>query len=126
MLPVLTVQPVISVLPAGMLNVLHGLMPPASKLPFWNGAAAAAYRLAPAHLADQWSFLAAGRLVEGVLQRAGAGVSRASFVATLQQTRRFATGFSPPLTFDADHSRGTDAVRLWRLDPRSGALTPVE
>src|SRR5262245_57643791 len=41
MLPTLTVHPVMSVLPAGMLNVLHGDRPPASKLPFWKGAAQA-------------------------------------------------------------------------------------
>jgi len=89
-------------------------------------ALAAAYHLAPAHLSDQWSLLAAARLAENVLQRAGAGVSRASFVATLQQTRRFATGFSPPLTFDAERSRGTDVVRLLRLDPKTRSLTPAE
>jgi hypothetical protein len=91
-----------------------------------DAALASAYHLAPAHLADQWTFLAAARLAENVLQRAGAGVTRASFVATLQQTRRFTTGFSPPLSFDADRSRGTNAVRLLRLDPRTGTLIPVE
>jgi hypothetical protein len=34
MLPTLTVQPVMIVLPAGMLNVLQGTMLPDSKLPF--------------------------------------------------------------------------------------------
>ena len=37
MFPTLTVQPGMSVLPAGTLNVLQGFVP--SKLPFWNGAA---------------------------------------------------------------------------------------
>src|SRR6266700_567003 len=41
MFPALTVQPGMSVLPTGMLNVfVHvPLLPPISKLPFWNGAA---------------------------------------------------------------------------------------
>ncbi len=89
-------------------------------------AAAARYRLAPARLADQWSLLAAARLVEHVLQRAGADLTRASFISTLRTTRNLATGFSPPLSFDADRSRGTDTVRLLRLDPGKDALTPVE
>jgi hypothetical protein len=89
-------------------------------------AAAAAYRLAPARLADQWALLASARIVEEVLRRAGAGVTRQSFVAELQSTRGLATGFSPPVSFDASRAHGTDVVRLLRLGRARGTLTPVE
>lgn len=89
-------------------------------------AVAEAYRLAPARLAEQWSVLAAVRIVEEVLRRAGAGVTRESFLSTLQSTRDLATGFSPPMSFGQGRIQGTSVVRLLRLDRRSGTLTPVE
>jgi hypothetical protein len=62
--------------------------------------------------------LATARILEEVLRRAGAGVTRESFVAALPSVRGLATGFSPPV--------GTDVVRLLRLDRQAGTLTPID
>lgn len=87
--------------------------------------AAAAYHLEPVQLADKWGLLAAGRLLVHALSRAGADLSRASFAATLRSTRHLKTGFSPPLSFDADCFRGTEVVRLLRFDAAKRTLTPL-
>ncbi|HKR67191.1 MAG TPA: c-type cytochrome [Thermoanaerobaculia bacterium] len=55
------------------------------------------------------NILAAASVVEETLRRAGRGVTRESFVTTLESLRDFRTPFGPPLTFSRTHHRGTSA-----------------
>jgi hypothetical protein len=82
-----------------------------------------AIAVAGAHRVEQWSLLAAARVLELSLTRAGRDVSRESLVAALESAYALETGYGAPVTFDASHHNGTSVVRVLRYDARTRTLT---
>lgn len=87
--------------------------------------AASRYSLAAGGLVDQWSALAIAQIVERALTRVGRELTRESFVDALESEYRTPTGFSPPVTFDANNHHGIRVVRILRFDHDGGRLTTV-
>jgi mono/diheme cytochrome c family protein len=79
--------------------------------------------VAGAHRVEQWSLLAAARVLELALTRAGRDVSRESLIAALESSYALETGYGPPVTFDASHHNGTSVVHVLRYDAATRTLT---
>lgn len=91
--------------------------------------AAAAYKalgsLPADNLSAQWTALGAAEvLIEG-LRRAGRDLSREKLVDQLESLRRFATGYSPPVTYGPARRLGARGAYVMKLDLRAKAFVPT-
>lgn len=64
------------------------------------------------------------KLLEAGLARTGRRLTRASFIAAIDQLHDFSTGVLAPLSFDSGASRRSAAV-VMQLDPERGRLIPL-
>jgi ABC-type branched-subunit amino acid transport system substrate-binding protein len=68
---------------------------------------------------------AATILVEG-LARSGRGVTRASFIDTLERLQEFPTGLTPPISYGPNDRVGLSGARIVRVELATGRLVLVE
>lgn len=74
------------------------------------------HQIGRSHPASQFAALASAALAVDVLARAGRAVSRDVFLETIDQTRRFISGFGPPFTFRPDRHLGSTGAYVISLN----------